>query len=346
MTRLIILVVLALLTLAAASLQKTYARIPRKELKRRAQKGDDTAKQLYKAAAHGLGLGLLLWLVIGLAGGGFIILLARWTALWLALIGALGLVGISFAWLPNSRVSPFSEFIARQMAPLLAWLLNVLSPVLGRLAEVVRRHGRLSVHSGLYEKEDLLVLLDRQKTQLDNRLSDEELTIAKGALTYSDKLVRDIMVPRRVIKTVATTDTVGPILMDELHATGHSRFPVYQDKADNIIGTLYARDLMKAKEGGQVHSVMKKDVHYVREDQPLGRVLEAFLKTKHHLFVVVNNFEEVVGIITIEDILEQILGKPILDEFDKYQDLRAVAALEAQQDQKKHENGIDKVLPE
>lgn len=134
--------------------------------------------------------------------------------------------------------------------------------------------------------------------------------------------------------------------MDELHATGHSRFPVYQDKADNIIGTLYARDLMKAKEGGQVHSVMKKDVHYVREDQPLGRVLEAFLKTKHHLFVVVNNFEEVVGIITIEDILEQILGKPILDEFDKYQDLRAVAALEAQQDQKKHENGIDKVLPE
>jgi CBS domain containing-hemolysin-like protein len=81
---------------------------------------------------------------------------------------------------------------------------------------------------------------------------------------------------------------------------------------------------------------MSKDVYFVHEDLALQHVLEAFLKTKHHLFIVVNSFEEYVGVITIEDLLEQIIGAKIVDEFDQYDDLRAVASSIAKKQHAEH----------
>ena len=329
-------VVLALLSLLLISLQKTYTHLPRPELKRRAQAGDEFAALLYRVAGYGQSLQVLLWLLIGFSTAGFFVLAARALPAWLALIVSLVLVWFGFVWLPNTRVTKLGSGLARLATPVLSWLLNWLHPLLNRIGSFTRKHHHIVVHTGLYQKEDLLKLLDKQHSQVDSRITDDELTIAKNALTFGDKLVRDVMTPRRVAKMVAASDTIGPVLMDELHADGHSRFPVYQDKTDNIIGTLYLRDLVAAKAGGRVSDLMAKKVNYVQEEGSLDHVLQAFLKTKHHLFVVVNSFEEVVGIITIEDVLEQILGKPIMDEFDKYDDMRAVAALGAAKDRKEN----------
>jgi CBS domain containing-hemolysin-like protein len=79
---------------------------------------------------------------------------------------------------------------------------------------------------------------------------------------------------------------------------------------------------------------MRKRVCYIHEEQTLLEALQAVLKTKHHLFIVVNSFEEYVGILTIEGVLEQIVGLPILDEFDRYEDMRAVAASIAEKEHK------------
>ncbi len=332
----LIVLLLAAVTLVAVSLQKTYSHIPSKELKRRTKKGDKLAGLLYRAVAHGTSLSTLLWIFIGLGAGGFFIVLARWFPGLVALGVALLFLWIGFAWLPKTRVSWLGLMIARLFTPPIAWLLNNFSPGLNKLAYFLQKHLHTTVHTGLYEKEDIITLIKQQKQQADNRISDEELTIAANALQFGERLVGSSMVPRRMVKMVAAGDTIGPILMDELHASGRSRFPVYQDKEDNIVGTLYIRDLVSVKTGGQVNKIMKKDVRYVHEELPLNHVLEAFLKTKHHLFMVVNNFEEVVGIITIEDLLEQILGQPIMDEFDEYQDLRAVAALKAEAEHKNH----------
>lgn len=81
---------------------------------------------------------------------------------------------------------------------------------------------------------------------------------------------------------------------------------------------------------------MSHKLTYVHEDFTLYRTLQVFLKTKQHLFLVVNTFEELVGIITIEDVLEQMIGKQIVDEFDRYDDLRAVAAAAAKKDHAAH----------
>lgn len=323
---------LALLTLLGISLQKTYSHIPFKELKRRARGGDDFANLLYKAVSQGISLRLFLWLIIGLSSAGFIVVLTRIVPDWLAWLGGIILLWVGFVWLPNSRVTFMGRRVARVLTPPIAWLLNYIAPVLNFIGEKLHRFRHLQVHTGLYQKEDLLALINQQLEQEDNRISKDELKIAAGALTFGDKLIRNIMTPRRMVNFVSTTDSVGPILMNELHDSGHSRFPVYQDTQENIIGTLYLHDLLTAQEGGRVRDIMKKDVYYVHEGQSLDKALQAFLKTKHHLFIVVNSFEEMVGIVTIEDILEQIIGRPIIDEFDKYDDMRAVAQISADKD--------------
>ena len=77
---------------------------------------------------------------------------------------------------------------------------------------------------------------------------------------------------------------------------------------------------------------MSPKVFFVHEELDLSHALNGFIKTKHHLFIVVNNFEEFVGILTIEDVLEQLLGRQIVDEFDAYENLREVALLRAKKE--------------
>jgi CBS domain containing-hemolysin-like protein len=100
---------------------------------------------------------------------------------------------------------------------------------------------------------------------------------------------------------------------------------------------LYLHDLVAQKASGSVRDIMRRKVTYVHEDFTLYQTLQAFIKTKQHLFVVVNSFEEYVGIITIEDVLERVIGKLIVDEFDRYDDLRAVAAAAARKDHAAHD---------
>ncbi|HLB66306.1 MAG TPA: CBS domain-containing protein [Candidatus Saccharimonadales bacterium] len=327
MLTLISLVALLGFLLLAISLKKSYSSVRPTELKRLARNGDKLAKMLHRAVAYGTSLTILLWLIIGLAGSAFFVLLTRSVPAWAAFLASLLVVWFGFAWLPNSRTGLISDYSARWFTPLVAWLLRQFRPVFGRLEQFVNNHVHLQVHTGIYEKDDLLELLKNQKKQLDSRITKDELRIVAGALKFSDKTVAEVMTPRRRVKMVKATDSVGPVLMSELHKSGHSRFPVYEGKTDNIVGILYLHDLVEAKSGGKASELMSRKVYYVNEDFKLGHVLQAILKTKHHLFIAVNNFEDVVGVISIEDILEQIIGQPIMDEFDKYEDKQTVANL-------------------
>jgi CBS domain containing-hemolysin-like protein len=243
---------------------------------------------------------------------------------------------LGFVWLPAREATRAGVWVAQQCAPLFAKILEYLHPVLVKFQRFVARNRPVSIHTGLYDKDDLKELFDRQKVQSDNRVDAQTLEIVAHALSFGDKKVSDILTPRRVVKAVSATDAIGPIVMDDLHKSGHSRFPVYEGKQDNIVGVLFLRDAVRAKTGGILQKVMSKTVCYVHEDQPLTEALQAILKTHQQLFVVVNSFEEYVGIVTIEDIMEAIVGTQIVDEFDEYEDLRAVAAKMAAKEHEEH----------
>lgn len=327
----------ALVALSFLSLLKTYQHIPAKEVKRMARAGDQTARMLYKPIAYGTSLSTMLWIIIGIAIALSIVLLANSLPFWAALLCAAVVIWGGFAWLPSGDLSNMGVWLARKGAEPLAWILGRLHPILSRIIAFVRKHRHVVFHTGLYEKSDLVELLQAQKDQPDNRIAPGEIELLTHALSFGDKLVSDVLIPKRVVDTVSADETIGPVLTDELHKSGHSRFPVYDGKRDNIVGILYLRDLIMNKKTGSVRSVMKPHLSYVHEDFTLYQTLEAFIKTQQHLFMVVNEFEEFVGIITIEDVIEQMVGKVIMDEFDTYEDLRAVAAKAAKKDHAKHE---------
>lgn len=157
--------------------------------------------------------------------------------------------------------------------------------------------------------------------------ADEKRRIAHG-LSFGARLVSEVMTPRSMVDTVETKGLLGPLALDELHKTGHSRFPVIEGDIDHIVGILHIQDLLvaTAKKTPTASQAMESKVFYIREDQALQHALNAFIRTRHHLFIVVNEYRETVGVVSLEDVMEALLGQEIIDEFDAHDDLRKVAA--------------------
>ncbi len=298
-----------------------------KELRRRARTANNKRTQdLYKLLAFQSSLQSIT-LILGAVSGTILFLLAAQVSGWLAAIFVLAVSWVvlddRFVVTPGSWLWKVSSYAAPALVPLVSFL----QPVLGRISVII---GHPKIHSGVYEREDLLELLDRQKSQIDNRISGFELKAARGALTFGDKSVGNVMTPRKAVAWVGQDEPIGPKLMDDLHKTGFTRFPVIagNSKPTNpeVVGTLYIADLLKNLEKpGRVANIMKHDAHFINESHSLLQALNGFLKSGQHLLIVVNNFEEVVGVLTLEDVLGQILGEKINDEFDRYHDKRAVA---------------------
>ncbi len=321
--------VLALVTAGLKSLHFRVSELSDFELNRRVKAGNDAAKAeatfremrpLLDALRRVSVLVLTIVLVIILASTYNFFLAIIFALMWLFVVELLSSQG----WLVRlaERLETKYELQLQKAA-------HTLRPVLKLLAD--SRVLSSAANATFYSKEELLQEVEHDATVLDR---DEKLLI-KQALVYQDVLVRDIMIPRSVLTTVEADDTVGPVLLDRLHKSGHSRFPVIHEDLDHVVGVLYMHELVpldpKIK---KVADVMNRKVFYVQQDKKLDHVLQAFLRTKHHLFMVVNEFEEVMGVVSIEDVLETIIGRKIVDEFDQYEDLRAVAKLAADERRK------------
>lgn len=169
--------------------------------------------------------------------------------------------------------------------------------------------------------------LEHMFSQAPFLTGDERKTLA-STLHFADKLVRDYMTPRSVMEAIGVHELLGPLVLDGLHRTGHSHFPVFDGDIDHIVGMLHIHTLfnLQDKKTRTVEDVMEPKVLYIHEEQTLGQALSACIKHRRHLLVVINEFRETVGVITIEDAVEQMIGRKIVDEFEAHDDLRAVAA--------------------
>lgn len=325
MTNLIFALVLLTLALGGIVVRKTYFALPLRELQRQAERHDPLASKIYPVAAYGNSLRGLLWLFIGLVSAGSLVLLARELPVWVSLLVVGPLLWITFSLLPASRIGSFGARLTMLVTPAIAWLLNYLHPVLSRGTDTVEKRYLAGRHTGLFERDDLLQLIERQQHQIDSRLTAEELEIVRRALSFDNYTVGDIVTPRKQVKVVMADAVIGPILIDELHKTGQEYMLVREGTKGSFVGTLAFRDL-DLKSTGQVRDVMSDTVYYVHENDTLSETLHAFFTTNHPLFVVVNSFEEYLGIITVENILRQLIGHIPGDDFDQYADIAAVAA--------------------
>lgn len=157
-----------------------------------------------------------------------------------------------------------------------------------------------------------------RNAEQDQVLDTDALGIIEGALQVSNMQVRDIMIPRSQVVTVPGTLSL-PEIVDLVTRASHSRFPVIGENVDNVIGILLAKDLLPLIFNGDNDKFDIKDIvrpaTFVPESKRLNVMLREFRETRQHMAIVIDEYGSVCGAVTIEDVLEQIVGE-IEDEFD------------------------------
>ena len=149
-----------------------------------------------------------------------------------------------------------------------------------------------------------------------NLLDADALSIIEGALTVSEMQVRDIMIPRAQVDFIDINEPVEAFVKQVI-ATAHSRFPVIDQNRDDVIGVLLAKDLLRFYAGEEEFNVreMLRPAVFVPEAKRLNVLLREFRASRNHMAIVIDEYGGVAGLVTIEDVLEQIVGD-IEDEYD------------------------------
>lgn len=165
-------------------------------------------------------------------------------------------------------------------------------------------------------RQELLDVLRDAETR--HILDPEAMNIIEGAMQVSDMRVREVMLPRTQIIMVDSSQTPEEFL-PALIESGHSRFPVHGDSMDDIIGILHAKDLLPLVLNPNFDRFdiknLLRPVNYVPESKRLNVLLQEFRNTHNHMAIVIDEYGSVNGVVTIEDVLEQIVGE-IEDEYD------------------------------
>jgi CBS domain containing-hemolysin-like protein len=176
--------------------------------------------------------------------------------------------------------------------------------------------GRASKESQYVSEDEILALADAAVQE--DVIQVEERVLIEQIIEFGDTICREVMAPRPDMITVDADATVSDTLEVALGA-GHSRLPVCGEGIDDIVGVAYAKDLMRADRsgrGGEVITRAMRRAHFVPETKRIAELLPEMQARKFHLAVVVDEYGGTAGIITLEDVLEELVGE-IVDEFDR-----------------------------
>jgi CBS domain containing-hemolysin-like protein len=217
---------------------------------------------------------------------------------------------------------------AQHMLAFTASVYRVLSIITKPLIWVQRWLLRITQASSNEEeaREELEALVETARDE--GALDAGEYRIMSNIMQLSSIEVEDVMTPRTVVFGMPETTTVADaVKQSELQM--YSRFPVCEGAdLDSVSGYVMTKDVLRAALAGRHHvalSKLKRDVHFIPENITLERALEQFLQLRQHVFMVVDEYGGVEGLLTMEDVLETMLGAEIVDEADRIVDLRALA---------------------
>jgi putative hemolysin len=172
------------------------------------------------------------------------------------------------------------------------------------------------MRAGPYTSDEMLRILADEAAHEDV-IEQQERTLIHSIIDFGDTVVREVMVPRPDMVAVESYAHISDVI-DVVIPSGYSRIPVYSQGIDDVVGTVYVKDLMRAeREGngqGQVSDVMR-ETHFTPESKRVSELMREMQTGKFHMAVVVDEFGGTAGLVTLEDLLEELVGE-ITDEYD------------------------------
>jgi putative hemolysin len=261
------------------------------------------------------------------AGSGLSILATSAGALALIIVTLLlSLFTIVFGELvPKSLALAHTEQFALRLSGFIVVLLGALGPLVNVLTTITTAVSRMlgaGDHAqGVMTTQELSILVERGGEQ--GILEAEEEQMIQAVIELGDQRIHEVMVPRIAMVTLPAGSTLEDAI-DIVVEEGHSRIPVYEDTIDEIIGILYAKDLLpflkaSAAERPALRSLLRTPV-FVPESMSVDDLLHEFQRRKVHIAIVLDEYGGTAGLVTIEDLLEEIVGE-IQDEYDEEEPL-------------------------
>ncbi len=176
------------------------------------------------------------------------------------------------------------------------------------------------------DNENLMITEDDIKSfvnvgEAEGIIEEEEKEMIHSIFEFGDTAVKEVFVPRTSMFALEGAQTIDEV-WDEIVNKGFSRIPVYEERIDNIIGILYIKDLLNVVKEGQTSKEIRnfvRDAYFVPETKPLFELLDEFRKKQVHIAIALDEYGGTVGMLTIEDLLEEIVGE-IKDEYDEEED--------------------------
>lgn len=247
------------------------------------------------------------------------------TVLFISLLGNIGVtvstVVITIVVLLFSEVTPktlakqYPEKFAMLISPVMRVLLVLFKPInlfFKGWNIMLRKLFKIKPEQSITE-EELMTIVD--EAHQEGAITQEDKDLFENVIDFNDNRVIDILTPRVDLKAVAIDDSLESITQAFLE-TGHSRLPVYRDTLDSIIGVIHLRDFFQLKMAGKESiTEIVTDILKVPETTPISALLDQLQKEKTHMVVVLNEYGGTDGIVTMEDILEELVGN-IWDEHD------------------------------
>jgi len=217
------------------------------------------------------------------------------------------------------RLGPFTAITLKAMIiPLkytgVLWLLTLTTKLIGK-----------SAHVSTMSREEFMVITDT--AEQEGVFERNESAIIKNLLFFKSVMAKDVMTPFPVVVMEDETTT-----LDNFHENHKnlpfSRIPVYKDKTHNITGFVLKDDILEEiveEQGSKMLSDIRRDIFVVEAQKPIPELFEIFIKQRGHIALVVDEFGNTIGIVTMEDIIETLLGQEIMDESDAIEDMQLAA---------------------
>jgi len=286
------------------------------ELKRKADLGDANAAKVYAIRSRGnLLLVTLLTGNVAVISALSIVFDSVFHGLLAGILTTL-LITIFGEILPQAVVARYALEVGAFFAGVVRVIMVLLYPICAPMAWALDKVLGDELPT-VYTKQELARLVTDHQHYRDSGIDRDEARIVRGALTFGDQKIRQVMTPLKDVLMLKGDDIIDHKLTHRLREAGYSRIPVYGTDKSDINGILYAKDLVVLDPGTKrVGEIARANVHLVDQEGKLDDALNAFLKSRNHLFIVTGKDKEVRGIVTIEDVLEEIIDREITDEFD------------------------------
>ena len=237
----------------------------------------------------------------------------------------------TLAMLLFSEIIPKTIGLAynKTLMPLASYGINFLVIIMSPLIRVITILTSIISKNNKAEEvvtdEELIILAGLSRSSGAIALYQEK-TI-EGVLTFAKKSVKDVMTPRTVVFSRQADMTLDETAKS-IDKWEHSRFPIWDKDQEDIIGIAFTKDVFMSIASGYGNLKLRdllRPVRFAAETAPLSKIFREFLDTRQHLFVVIDEYGGLSGIITLEDVLEEMLGREIMDESDQVADKREFA---------------------